>query len=371
MKKIINIILFILLIGGLSIANFMKKDGAFSEFENRPLAQFPKFTIEKLIDGSFTSQFETYMTDQFIGKTFWTGLKAKAEQTVLKKENNGVYFGKENMLLEKPEELSTQLKKNIDFINQFQEKNQGFQLTVSLVPTSIDLYPENLPPYAKTGKHMEIMKIVSHELNEQVQLVDPLEHLKQKKDEPIYFRTDHHWTTLGAFYTYQAIAEAMDFTAYQFEDFAIEQVSDSFYGTFYAKGNDHAIPPDHIDIFKPKKEVDYEVKADQKPILNSLYDDSFLSKRDQYAYFLGGNHAKTIIQSSVHNGKKLLLIKDSYAHAIVPFLANHFEEIHLLDLRYYNASIQQYIDEHELTEGLILYNSPNFANDNSILYLKY
>lgn len=371
MKKIINIAIFILFIGGLSFVNFMKKDEAFSEFENRPLTQFPKFTFERLVDGTFTAQLETYMTDQFFGKIFWTGLKAKAEQTVLKQENNGVYFGKSDMLFEKPEEIPAQLKKNIDSVNQFQKKNEGFPITFVLAPTSIDLYPENLPLYAKTGMHAQIIEVALDELNEGIQLVDPLELLKKKKDEPIYFRTDHHWTTFGAFYTYQAIAKKMGLNAYQFEDFNIEQVSNTFYGTFYAKGNDHSIPPDAIDIFKLKKEMHYRVEADSKPILDGLYDERFLDKRDQYAYFLGGNHAKTIITSSVNNGKKLLLIKDSYAHAIVPFLANHFEEIHMLDLRYYNASIQQYIEEHGLTEGLILYNSPNFAKDNSVLYLKY
>ena len=371
MKKFINIAIFILFIGGLSFVNLLKKDVAFSDFENRPLTQLPKLTIEKLIDGKFTEQFETYMTDQFFGKTFWTGLKAKAEQSVFKQENNGVYFGQANMLFEKPDELSAQLKKNIDSINQFQEKNKAFPITFVLAPTSIDLYPDNLPPYAKTGMHKEIMEITLDELNDDTRLVDPFELLKKKKDEPIYFRTDHHWTTLGAFYTYQAIAKKMDLNAYQFEDFNIERVSDKFYGTFYAKGNDHSIPPDIIDIFKPKKEMHYEVEADNQPLLEGLYDENFLDKRDQYAYFLGGNHAKTIIKSNVQNGKKLLLIKDSYAHAIAPFFANHFEEIHMLDLRYYHASVQQYIQENELTEGLILYNSPNFAKDNSVLYLKY
>lgn len=371
MKKYMNIAIFMFVIGGLSFLNFIKKDAPFSEFENRPLAQFPKFTIEKLIDGSFTAQFETYMTDQFIGKTFWAGLKTKAEQTVLKQENNGVYFGKDEMLLEIPTKIPAQLTKNIDAINQFQEKNTAFPITFALAPTSIDLYPENLPPYAKTGMHTEIMKIISAELNQDIHLVDPFEKLKKEKKAPIYFRTDHHWTMLGAFYTYGEIAREMGLNAYQLDDFNTRQVSNTFYGTFYAKGNDHSIPPDTIDVFKLKKEMSYQVEADQKPLLDGLYDERFLSKRDQYAYFLGGNHAKTIITSNVKNGEKLLLIKDSYAHAIAPFLANHFEEIHMLDLRYYNASIQQYIDDHALTEALILYNSPNFAKDNSIIYLKY
>lgn len=370
-KKLMPIVLFILFIGGLSIGNFIKKDVAFSEFENRPLAQFPKFTFERLIDGTFTTQFETYVTDQFIGKTFWTGVKAKSEQAVLKKENNGVYFGKEHRLFEKPKDIPAQLAKNIDTINQFQHNNEDFPITFVLAATSIDIYPEHLPLYAKKGMHTAILEVVTRELTKEIHLIDPLKRLQAEKKQPIYFKTDHHWTAFGAFYTYEQIAHAMNFTAHSLSDFHIEQVSDTFYGTFYAKGNDLSIPPDTIDIFKPKNEYIYKVEADQNIAFTGLYDEQYLDKRDQYAYFLGGNHAKTIVKSNVNNGKKLLLIKDSYAHAIAPFLANHFEEIHMLDLRYYNASITQYIETHGLTEGLILYNSPNFAADTSLLYLKY
>lgn len=369
-KKFVNIMIFTLFIGGFSFFNLLKKDVSFSEFENRPLAQFPTFTIEKLVDGTFTKQFETYVTDQFIGKTFWTGLKAQAEQAVFKQENNGVYFGEDDMLFEKPENLTDQLKKNIDSINAFQNRNENFPTTFVLAPTSIDLYPEKLPPYAKTGMHQKIINEVVDQLHPNIRFVDPYEQLKTQKNENIYFRTDHHWTTRGAFYTYEAVIKEMGITPYRATDFLIEDVSNQFYGTFYAKANDFSITPDKINVFKPKQFMQYKVNADNHFTLDGLYDESVLNKRDQYAYFLGGNYAKTVITSSVKNGKKLLLVKDSYAHAIVPFLANHFEEIHMLDLRYYNASVKNYIIEHELTEGLILYNSPNFAKDSSILYLK-
>lgn len=370
MKQKGLIVTFLLFIFGISLVNLFKKDVAFSEFENRPLEQFPKFTLERLISGSFTEKFESYITDQFAQKTFWTGLKAKAEQALFKQENNDVYFGKDHYLFEKPESISKQLQKNIDSVNQLQRNNKDFPVTFTVIPMSIDLYPEKVPPFGKQGMHEKIVSQIEETVNPAIQFINPLETLVAKKNEQIYFRTDHHWTTHAAFYTYQELAVIMGFTPYSLDDFEVVTVSDQFFGTFYAKGNDLTIPPDTIDIFQPKKEIQYQVEADQNYRLEGLYDKSFLDKRDQYAYFLGGNHAKTVIRSSLKNNKKLLLIKDSYAHAIAPFLANHFEEIHMLDLRYYNASIQQYIQENDLTEGLVLYNSPNFAKDRSIIYLK-
>lgn len=368
--KFIPMLIFILFIGGFSVLNILQKDRSFSEFENRPLTQFPKFTVKKLLEGTFTEQFETYVTDQFFGKTFWTALKAKAEQSILKQENNDVYFGKDDYLFEKPEELTAQLQKNIDYVNQFQSNNEHFPMTFVLAPTSIDIYPEKLPPFSKEGKHEEIVNLMKESLHTNIQLINPFHNLRSKKEEAIYFRTDHHWTMRGAFYAYEAVANKMGFRPYSLDDFQITSVSHQFYGTFYAKGNDLTVPADTIDVFQPDAEIQYKVEADDELILESLYDEDFLNKRDQYSYFLGGNHAKTIITSSVKNGQKLLLIKDSYAHAFVPFLANHFEEIHLLDLRYYHANIQQYIEEQKLTEGLILYNSSNFSKDRSIIYLK-
>ena len=370
-KTSIRIFIFLFFIFGIGLFNSLKEDVTFSEFENRPLAQFPEFTINHLIDGTFTKEFETYVSDQFIGKTFWTGLKAKAAQAVFKQENNDVYFGKDGYLFNKSEGLTKQLHKNIATVNDFQEKNPALPITFLLAPTSVDLYPEKLPAFAKTGLHEEIATAVKKQLKPTIHFVDPLGQLQKMKASSIYFRTDHHWTTLGAFYSYQAVAKEMGLIPYALNDFQIEAVSTNFYGTFYAKANDHFVPPDTIEKFILKNPIRYEVDSDDKLKMDDLYEETFLQKRDQYSFFLGGNHAKTIITSNVNNGQKLLLIKDSYAHTMVPFLTNHFEEIHMLDLRYYHASIQQYIQDKSITEALVLYNAPNFAADTSIIYLKY
>lgn len=370
-KEGLLIVIFISFIGGIGLFNLFKTDQSFSEFENRPLAQFPKFTMARLLSGEFNRDFESYMSDQFIAKEWWTGLKVRAEQSVLKQENNAVYFGKDDFLFEKAEPLTVKLDKNIAHLNSFHEKNPNVATYVTLVPTSIEIYPEKLPLYAQTGIHQEAIDRVHAQLNPSVQMIDLFTPLKEMKDAPIYYRTDHHWTMRGAFYGYVEVANAMGLIPLENDDFTIETVADDFYGTFYSKANDHRIQPDIIEVFKPKQPMTYTVSFDDGSQMDSLFNEDFLRKRDKYAYFLGGNYAKVVIKSSVKNGKKLLLVKDSYAHAIAPFLANHFEEIHMIDLRYYHTSIQSYIEEHAINDVLIFYNTTNFAKDHSVVYLKY
>ena len=370
-KEYLLIVLFLSFIGGIGFFNLLQKDDAFSEFENRPLSQLPTFTKDRLLSGEFNRAFETYLSDQFFAKEWWTGLKVKAEQAVLKQENNGIYFGKDDFLFEKTVPLTIQLEKNIAILNAFHERNPTVNQYVALAPTSIELYPEKLPPFAGTGIQEEVMDLVTAQLNPSIQVVDVLTPLKKMKQHYIYYRTDHHWTSWGAFYAYQEVAKAMDLVPYQLDDFTIETVSDAFYGTFYSKASDNRIQPDTIEVFTPKRPMTYSVSFDDDTHMSSLYDSSFLQKRDKYTFFLGGNHAQTVIHSSVKSGKKLLLIKDSYAHALAPFLANHFEEIHMLDLRYYHASIEAYIKEQAISDVLILYNTKNFSEDHSIVFLKY
>jgi len=370
-KEYLLIVLFLSFIGGIGLFNLFQKDIAFSELENRPLSQFPTFTKERFLSGEFNRAFETYLSDQFIAKEWWTGLKVKAEQAILKQENNGIYFGKDHFLFEKTDALTSQLEKNIAILNAFQERNPLVNQYVALAPTSIELYPKKLPPFASTGIQEEAMDLVTAQLNPIIQVVDVFKPLQQMKQEPIYYRTDHHWTSKGAFYAYREVAKAMGLIPFELEDFIIETVSDAFYGTFYSKASDNRIPPDKIDVFTPKRSMTYSVSFGNETQMNSLYDSSFLQKRDKYSFFLGGNHAQAVIHSSVKNGKKLLLVKDSYAHAIAPFLANHFEEIHMLDLRYYHASIEAYIEEQGINDALIMYNTKNFSADHSVVYLKY
>lgn len=372
--KIINqivISLFLLFIGSISLFYILTDDRAFSESENRVLAQLPTFTWDKFISGNFTKEFETYLSDQFVHKDFWTGLKATTEKIALKKENNGIYFGKDGYLFERFTEPGKQFSSNINHLNLFAKNLQDVNMYVMIAPTSIEMYPEKLPKFAYSESQLSAITNIQEQLKASINWIDVYHPLSNSKHEPIYYQTDHHWTTHGAFIAYQAAANAMGFQPYTKDDFSIETVSTEFYGTYDAKANDFTTQPDEIELFQPKFEINYQVEfGDDTPPMDSLYARDFLQKRDQYALFLNGNHGKVIIRSSVNNGRKLLVIKDSYAHALIPFLANHFEEIHMIDLRYTHEKLDRYIEQEGIQDVLALYNIATFADDPNLIWLR-
>ncbi|MFD1928002.1 DHHW family protein [Sporosarcina siberiensis] len=363
--------IFLCFIGGISFMHIFTKDIRFSEGENRVLSTMPKFTVQSLVSGKFTKDFEIYLSDQFVKKEFWTGLKASAEKTTLKQENNGVYFGKDGYLLERFESPGEQLMKNIISISTFTKATNEASSYLMVVPTSIEMYPEKLPLFAQTDSQYAAIEEIKENLTGSIKWIDAYKSLKRLKNEDIYFRTDHHWTTRGAYGVYKNIAEEMDFEPYEIDDFTIETVSTNFYGTYYSKANDHSIKADTIELFKPKFTVSYHVEIeDSESTMNSLYNLDYLNKRDQYSLFLDGNHSKVKIVSSMKNGRKLLIVKDSYAHAMVPFLANHFEEIHMIDLRYYHSSLNEYVKNNDITNTLFLYNIVTFSEDTNLIWLR-
>lgn len=373
MKAMNRIIIgmFLGFIAVITCMHIVSKDVSFSEAENRVLSEFPKFTMDRFITGKFTKDFEVYLSDQFAMKEFWTGLKAKAEKGKLKKENNGVYWGKDGYLLERFEITSDQLKKNIESILHYTEKVNGVSSYLMVLPTSVGIYPEKLPLYAQTANQKEVIADVKEKLNGPIHFIETYDALVQSKKEQIYFHTDHHWTSRGAYVSYKAAAEALNFKPYAEDDFTIETVSDTFFGTHYAKVNDHSIHADKIEIYKPKIDVSYQVVIeDGQSTMDTLYDWSYLKKRDQYAFFLSGNHSNVKIKSSVKNGRRLVLIKDSYAHMMVPFLANHYEEIHMIDLRYDHGNVYHYLAQNDIDDVLFLYNVTTFAQDPNLVWLR-
>lgn len=340
-----------------------------SETENRVLQQFPKFTLDRLVSGKFTSEFDTYMTDQFALKDQWVGLKSDIERLLGKGKNNGVYFGKEGYLLEEFLTEGNYFERNLEAINSFHDKMPNILTNVMLIPTAVKVYEDKLPPFALT--YDQALMIEQAQKTLEIPLIDVYSVLKDHRDEYIYYKTDHHWTTLGAYYAYQTLMMTLNESAYPLNDFVIDTVSQDFYGTYYSKGNNHHLSPDTIQIFNPKVPVEVEVSwGEGQSKLNGLYDETYLDLKDKYSMFLGGNHPLTIVKSQIDNNKKIVVFKDSYAHNFAPFLALHYEEIHLIDLRYFNINPYDYIRDQQINEALFLYNLSTFGTEPNIVKLK-
>lgn len=359
---------FLFLLFFLPVLHVSGKDKDFSGLENRTLAQRPAFSREAVLDGSFGKAAEDYMADQFPFRNQFLSVKLAAELVMGKSESNGVFIGKEGQLLQdfKNPDLKL-LKKNTGYINALGKEIKTWFL---LAPTATSIYAERLPLLAATYSEEQYIRETEGFLSKKVSFVDVQSILKEHKKEYIYYKTDHHWTTLGAFYAYQKLCGEMGLEPKELSDFSREQV-EGFYGSLYSTGNVTFAKPDILELFYPKEPIPVEIEnVAEGTVSDSLYEKSYLEKKDKYSVFLNNNQPLLVIRSSVKNGKKLIIAKDSYANCLIPFLTAHFEEIHVLDLRYLNFSVKDYALQNGIEEVLLLYNVQSFAADTKLSLLK-
>lgn len=370
---------FISILSALCLLFILLPKSFFSELENRSLQAVPQFTWKKLFDGSFTKDAETYVTDHFPFRDQWVQSKSVMEQIRLQSENNGIYRGKDGYLFEKLEEPDYgKLMQYTDAVNQFASQYPSQNITFLLAPTSIGLYADKLPLLAQSYSQQLIHQFIGQQVEHSLSWLDGFTFLEPMKnsDKPLYYKTDHHWTTYGAYLAYKAYAEQVGWKPLEEDQFQINTVTNSFLGSFHTRSLFSGVKPDSIQIYEPKQTINKELYiADTDTTSSSLYDPSYLDKKDKYSYFQGGVHALMQIRSDLAEQQtdldKLLIVKDSYAHSMLPFLTAHVRELHVIDIRYYNGSISGYMQEHQINDALLLFNSTTFASEQNILKLKY
>lgn len=367
------------LLTGMGILGAVLPSKGFSESENRYLQKKPEFTWQALMDGSFGEKYEAYLSDQFPGRNGWVGVKTLAEQLGGKADSNGVYFGKDGYLIEKfeTEDLEgEQMDRNLltlaKALGRMVQEYGDQHVRVMLVPGASQILTDKLPLFAAPYRQELVVEKLLAEGDFQ-KIVVPVEAaLGQHKDEEIYYRTDHHWTSLGAYYGYAAWMESLGQVPWEADRFAVSTVSRDFYGTLQAKVQGWR-RPDEIDLYQPVEPVAYKTEYDATGVWSDgLYQYGALETKDQYSVFLDGNHGLTRIRNMAEpgsgnsQGKKLLMIKDSYAHSFAPFAANHFEETVMVDLRYFNMDVEAFAREEGVTDILVLYRIPGFAVEKTV-----
>lgn len=366
-NAILNIALIVGILGFLTIFSLVKKDKKFSENENRLLAQKPQLTAETLFAGDFAKDYEAYVTDQFVGRDEFITVKTYADVLLGKKDVKGVYLGKDGYLIEKhlpesvePEKEEKRLKLLADLFQYCEDRGGNGTFRVLLAPTADNVLADKLPEYASVYDQSAFLKRVREAVPEEA-YVDAEGALKAHKEEAVYYRTDHHWTTLGAYYAYEAWAKSLDIEPLSQEDFTIRTVTDSFRGTLHSKINIHT-RADEIQIYEPKAESKYQVYYDlSETAKDSLYEEKYLETKNKYGMFLDDNHGLVEIDTNVTNGKTLLVIKDSYSNCFIPFAAMHYEKIYVLDLRYYHGKLYNMIEKD--MDVLVLYNVYHFIEE--------
>ena len=360
-------LVFILLTVIVVTANIFHKNKEYSSEENRQLAQMPAISWESVKSGKFMSDFEDYISDQFFMRNQWISLKLTEDRVLGKKESNGVYLGKKGYLMEvlgEPDWENTE--KNAKSIAEFASRHSDIPVYVGIVPNAAyilkDKVPTNAPVRDQQADIQKVYKLCGSQVND----IDLVRTMQDHADEAVYYKTDHHWTSLGAYYGFMQIARKMNISDPETE-YNIYTVADDFQGTMASKSGYHG-SRDKIEIYESKnKNPEYVVSYTEEGEKSaSVYDSEKLKEKDKYTVFLGGNHARVDISTTVKDGGHLLLLKDSYANCMVQFLLPYYQDIIMIDPRYFYNDIDKIIEDYGITEVLFLYNASTFLADNSI-----
>ena len=382
---------FSVIILGISISTLVLPKQERSENENRSLAKFPSLVndaklekaenfgdflsavnwkyITERKEASFMDDFETYFADHLVGRDLWVEGANAISRLTGKQEINGVYTVDNQMIQSFRKYDEEEVAKSIAAMNKFAERFPEKQMSFMLVPTAQELFKDKLPSYAGLLSEKDFIDKCYSQL-QGIAPIDALSYLSEHKNEYLCYRPAHHWTSLGAYYAYSAAAKTLGYGAYGLNSFNIETVSSDFRGTLYSKTLDSSVPADSMDYYtlangEPKVKLT-STDNGKKTEYNSLYVRDYLKVKDKYSSFTGANAPVVEITTDVDNGKNLLVIKDSYAHALVPFLSKHYSKITMIDMRYVNTGLDSVIDFGEYDQVLFMQNVITFTEDSNL-----
>ena len=374
--KYIPAVVFLIFIYGMALWFLFSPKTDYSSSEKRYLQKFPDTNVEKVLSGDFGSEFETFFADQFPQRNTWVGLNA---YTALAEGNNGasgVYNCKNGYLINKPVSTDNNLDKNVGAVVDF-AKTIDAPTTVMLVPSTGYIADDVLPTFHdKYNDDDDISKISSTLSKDKIGFVDLRERFKSeyKNGSQLYYKTDHHWTTKGAYTGYQELCKALGVTP--IDDSTLKKDSyPDFYGTTYSSSGFWLTPPDNIEIWNNPKNSDRNISVKITEGANiktsgSMYFTDHLKEDDKYPVFIDGNHALTEITNTNAKNGTILLIKDSFSHSLAPFLAENYSKVVLVDLRYYKESVSDLVTTYNPEQVVVLYGIDNLATDTDIVWLK-
>lgn len=370
-KSIVAIVLslFIVCFAVLSVA---LPDKGFSENENRYLPAFPEFSLDALFSGDYIENVEQYLQDHFPGRDFFVSGKADVEIALGKDQNNGVYLGKDGYLIQQFTAANqADLDKKITQINSFIAKLDGVDVTFALAPSSNLVNGDKLPDNRPDDDIQAVLDYINGEINGNIaSLSQTLTDIN--KVQQLYFKTDHHWNTYGAYYAYAEIMKSMGETPIAITQYQKVVLATDFKGTMYSQGGFFNMAGEEFSILQninpAKLTVNYVLTGGET---DTLFADKYLTEKDKYAYFLDGNHPIiTVENENAEIDKHIVVVKDSYANIMVPFLADSFSKVTVIDLRFYSGSVSEYAAAENVDDVIILYNIDGFQTDLGIYKIR-
>ena len=330
--KFITISFFLIFIFSVPIITLFTEDKKISEIENKILTQLPRISFENICNKKFMKNFDEYTSDQFPLRANFIKLKNTYNYIIGQREFRDIYVGKNNKLMEKYKFNKESVGKNIsNILNTASYMYESFNIKSKLmvVPTSIAFYKNDLPNFYISDNQKDSLDYINNSISNKdyLNFYTPYDILSKNKDKYMYYNTDHHWTQLGAYLSY------LDMFDYKY---------------------------DNKILFNNYNKVDFD------KTYNTLYDNDKLNGKNKYQYFLHGDPAFAIIYGDKNKSNEVIVFKDSYAHNFLPFLTNNYSKIHVVDPRYYNIDLEDYLNKNpNITEALFINNIQSF---NSTFY---
>lgn len=391
MKKtnLVTVILFLTLLFGFSIMFLLTPDRAFSLQENRSLQSFPRFSVDALISGDFGDDVNEYFADQFPMRDYLVGWKGIVELGMGKGENNGILLGRNGQLAKRSFEIKTADGKtyavDLDAFDPalIDAATAGINRAAATldVPFTVLLTGRTIDVAASafdypTEQSDALLARIYGGIDTNVQAINtvPMLRARYEAGEYVYYKTDHHWTTLGAYYAYAELLRAfgMEEDILPIEAFDRQAASDTFYGTAWSAAGMKFVAPDVLEIWYTGNESEFEVIADGEVLAGGLYNLDYLSKKDHYSVFLDGTHdVVTVTKKGETDRPTLLILKDSFANAAAPFLAQHFDLVlcNLSSTRNDFTNATALAEEYGADRVLLLYTVENLVTANKLARL--
>ena len=350
----------------LDAAFIILPDRSSSETENRLLQLFPRPDWSSVTSGRFESRFEDYVADQFPFRDVWITVKSAADRLLGRVESGGIFLGGDGYLIRDFQAPSAESREALKAIGSFAARHGDIPHYLLIAPSALTVLSGKLPALVEAGDEAGWMDRAEADLSGSVTVVDVRQALiEAAKTEQVYYRTDHHWTTGGARRAWLVLAEAMGLQDADAPG-SMLPVTDAFSGTLTAGSGFRVTEKEPIHIWMPDREipqiVTYVSEGQRSP---TVYRTEFLSTRDKYAVFFGGNHPEIRIEVPSGTGA-LLVIKDSYANCLVPFMIPHFRKIVMVDPRYYTGEIDTLVEAEGITAVLYLYNAQTLSRDTAL-----
>lgn len=366
-------IFFVMVLALIFLINLLASDKSFSEEENRVLQKFPSFSLSSYLEGRYEKKLDTYASDQFLLRNQLIKVKTSLDVTCGKLESNGVYRAKDHYLMEALQVPTNHwMERTSDSLEQFKRTYKDLDMYFMLAPNAANILKDKLSPSVNMNDQNQAMDAFLDNVKDAgitpIDIRKTLSAYAAQDNVQLYYKTDHHWTTDGAFIAYKDAVKKMKLTDQV--SYKRYVVKNDFRGTLASKSGFVNGENDPLSIYLPNNDKDYHNSviyyADTKEKTTNFYHLDNLDEKDTYTVFGGSNHPIYTIKTPTADNRRLLLIKDSYANSMIPFLAQNYREIVVVDPRYFYENIEDIIKAEEVTDVLFLYNANTFFADNSL-----